>query len=328
MTKRLNKIGVLTSGGDAPGMNACVRSVVRTAHHHGVEVTGIYNGFQGLIDNQMEALTPSMVNGIVHKGGTILYSARSEAFRTKEGRAKAHQNLKNQGIEALVVIGGDGSFTGAKVFQEEFGVPTVGAPGTIDNDLFGTDMTIGFDSACNTVIEAIDKIRDTAAAHHRLFFVEVMGRNSGYIALNSFVASDAEAVLIPEDENDFNTLMKTLGKQDSSKKSGYIVIVAEGEESGGAFEIQRKVLKKYPHFDSRVTVLGHVQRGGNPSCQDRINASRMGMACVQGLIEGKHSVMAGIINNEVVYTSFSETLNKTKPFREDLLAMTHLLLVN
>tara|TARA_Y100000782_G_C10189462_1_gene269701 strand:+ start:16444 stop:17430 length:987 start_codon:yes stop_codon:yes gene_type:complete len=322
----IKKIGVFTSGGDAPGMNACIRSVVRTACHHGIEVTGVLSGYQGMIDRTFTALKPENVNGIVHQGGTILFSSRCPDFKTKEGRLKAYENLKAEGIDALVAIGGNGTFTGAKIFEEEFGIPSIGTPGTIDNDLYGTDMTIGFDTACNTVIEAIDRIRDTAASHHRLFFVEVMGRDSGYIALNSYVASDAEAVLIPERHDDYESMMQVLGGGNELRKSGYIVIVAEGEESGNAFDIQKKVMERFPHFDSRVTVLGHIQRGGRPTCVDRINSSRMGMAAVEGLLSGKRNVMAGIINNEIVYTSFHDTLTKQKPFREDLLSMTQMLL--
>jgi 6-phosphofructokinase 1 len=323
--KPIQNIGIFTSGGDAPGMNACIRSVVRTASYYNIQVTGINNGYAGMIDGDFISLESEDVSGIVNRGGTILFSSRSEEFRTKEGRAKAAESLRKEGIDCLIAIGGNGTFAGALILDEEHDIPIVGAPGTIDNDLYGTDMTIGFDTACNTVIEAVDKLRDTAASHNRLFFVEVMGRNSGYIALNSYAGSDAEAVLIPEDLGDMDRLMTMLGKKDSKKKSSYIVIIAEGEESGNAFDIQQKVAKIYPHFNSRVTVLGHVQRGGRPSCIDRINASRMGMAAVGALKEGKRNVMAGIINNEIVYTSFKETIEREKPFRKDLLEMSQRL---
>lgn len=321
----INNIGVFTSGGDAPGMNACVRSVVRIASHHRVQVTGIFNGYNGMMEADFKPLHPEDVSGITHLGGTILLSSRSQEFRTVEGRAKAAAALKKEGIDALIAIGGNGTFAGALKLEEEHNIPIVGTPGTIDNDLYGTDMTIGFDTACNTIMEAIDRLRDTAASHNRLFFVEVMGKHSGYLAMNSYAASDAEAVLIPEDHQDLERLMRILDKKDSKKKSSYIVIVAEGEESGNAFDIQQMVKERFSHFNSRVTVLGHVQRGGRPSCIDRINASRMGVGAVEALLEGKRNVMTGIINNEIVYTPFKETIERVKPFRKDLLEMSQKL---
>lgn len=325
MGTTVKHIGVFTSGGDAPGMNACIRSVVRTASHFNIKTSGIIGGYAGMINADFKPLEVADVTGIIQRGGTVLLSSRSEAFRTVEGRAQAAQALKNAGIDGLVAIGGNGTFAGAIKLFEEHGIPVVGAPGTIDNDLYGTDNTIGFDTACNTIIDSIDKLRDTAASHSRLFFVEVMGRHSGYLALNSYVASDAEGVLIPEDATDLDRLMKILGKKDSKKKSSYIVIVAEGEESGNAFAIQQKVKEKYPHFNSRVTILGHVQRGGKPTCVDRIIASRLGMASVEALMAGKYNVMAGVVNNEIELTPFIDTIEKTKPFRSDLLEMSQKL---
>jgi len=324
----MKNIAVFTSGGDAPGMNACIRAVTLTALNKGVGVYGILNGYEGMIEGDFIPLTKESVSGLVHQGGTILYSSRSERFRTKEGRQQAYKNLKDKNIDGIVAIGGNGTFTGAEIFFDEFQMPTVGAPGTIDNDLYGTDFTIGFDTACNTIVDAVDKIRDTAASHHRVFFVEVMGRNSGYLALNAFAGSDSEAVLIPERADDFDAMMQLFAREKVNKKSCYIVIVAEGDDAGDAFEIQKKVLAKFPHFDSRVSILGHMQRGGNPSCLDRINASRMGMAAAEGLLAGKTNVMAGIIDKKIVYTPFKDCIEKAKPFNEDLMQLASMLTID
>lgn len=294
----MKNIGVLTSGGDSPGMNACIRAVVRTALYYKYEVFGIQNGLQGLIDNSIQQLYYDDVSNIIQRGGTILGSARSKEFRTYEGRERAHQNLKTHDIDALVVIGGDGSFTGASILAEEFGVKIIGCPGTIDNDLYGTDYTIGFDTALNTVVEAVDKIRDTASAHHRLFFVEVMGRDAGFIALQSGIAVGAEDILIPEVNTDIQALIDKL-KTSKQKIKSSIVIVAEGDDAGGAFEIASKVGEELPDYDTRVSVLGHIQRGGNPTAYDRLLATRMGCEAVEQLKEGISGVMIATQNNQM-----------------------------
>jgi 6-phosphofructokinase 1 len=315
----MKKIAVLTSGGDAPGMNAAIRAVVRTAVYHGCEAVGVFQGYHGLIDGDFKRLHVRSVAKILGRGGTILKSARCEAFRTEEGRRKAHQALVENEVDALVVIGGNGTFTGAMLLARETGFPIIGLPGTIDNDLSGTDFTIGFDTATNTVVEAVDKIRDTADSHNRLFFVEVMGRDSGFIALNTGIATGAVAVMTPESGLSIQDLVDVLNLGQASNKTSSIVIVAEGHPEGGAFEIATKVHAIDNKYETRVTVLGHLQRGGDPSCADRVLASRMGVAAVEGLLSGKKSVMAGVVNDQLVYYPFEEAIvNKTATLEDEV----------
>ncbi|PZX61211.1 6-phosphofructokinase [Algoriphagus ratkowskyi] len=322
----MKKIAVFTSGGDSPGMNACVRAVVRTAIYRELEVYGIYRGYEGMIDGEIKRLHSHSVSNIVQRGGTILKSARSMDFKTPEGRKKAYDNLMAHGIEGLVAIGGDGTFTGAKLFYEEYGVPTIGCPGTIDNDLFGTDYTIGFDTAVNTALEAIDKIRDTAAAHDRIFFIEVMGRDAGFIAVESGIGGGAEFVMVPETHTDLDVVVKSL-KNLRKTKSSSIIVVAEGDDAGNAQTIMEKVKTKLndPTKDFKVTTLGHIQRGGNPTARDRVLASRCGMAAVEGLIAGHQFHMTGVINQQVVYTTFEDCIGKTKALIEDHLKLMKIL---
>ncbi len=322
--KPVRHIGVLTSGGDAPGMNAAIRAVVRTAHFHELKVSGIYDGFEGLANGTVQELGVRDVSNIVQRGGTILRSARSPVFRTAEGRMKAKQTLDDFGIDGLIVIGGDGTFTGASVFNKEHGVPVLGITGTIDNDLAGTDTTIGFDTATNTAMEAVDRIRDTASSHHRLFFVEVMGRTSGAIALHCGIAAGAEFVMVPERKQGITELIDALEKA-STSKSSVIVIVAEGDEQGGAYEVARKVKERYDHFDTRVSVLGHVQRGGNPSVADRVLASRSGVAAVEGLMAGRTNQMIGERGGALTFTSFEEALTTPKQLDQELLRILGIL---
>jgi 6-phosphofructokinase 1 len=313
------KIGVLTSGGDAPGMNAAIRAVVRTCVYRNIEVEGIFQGYQGMIEGDFKKLNERSVARILGRGGTILKSSRSKEFMTPEGRKKAFENIKRHGVEALITIGGNGTFTGAHVFYEEFGIPVMGVPGSIDNDLYGTDHCIGFDTATNTVVDAVDKIRDTATSHNRLFFVEVMGRNSGFIALKAGIATGAIAIVLPEDEMSIDDLVQTLRASEESGKSSSIVLVAEGSKSGGAYTIAEKVTERYSEYETRVSVLGHLQRGGAPSCYDRVMASRMGVAAVEGLLEGRKDVMIGIINDRETYTSLSEAISQRHlPNRDEL----------
>ncbi len=316
---KIKKIGVLTSGGDAPGMNAAIRAVVRSCVYYKIEVVGIIQGFNGLINNDIQPFDKRSVSNIINKGGTMLKTARSEEFKTPEGRKKAYQNIQKNGIEALVVIGGDGSFTGASIFEEEFNIPCIGIPGTIDNDIYGTDYTIGFDTAVNTVVEATDKIRDTASSHNRFFFIEVMGRDSGYIAMYSGIACGAEKVLIPELEGEFESLVETLKESHASKKTSNIVIVAEGEQEGGAYEIAEKTKKVFPEYDVKVTVLGHIQRGGAPSYFDRVIATRMGVKAVEVLMLGRSNVMVGIENNHIVTTSLKDAIKQHPGLNPELL---------
>ncbi|MDR7130833.1 6-phosphofructokinase 1 [Algoriphagus sp. 4150] len=318
----MKKIAVFTSGGDSPGMNACVRAVVRTAIFKGLEVYGIYRGYEGMIDGDIKRMQSHSVSNIVQRGGTILKSARSMEFKTPGGRKKAYDNLIAHGIEGLVAIGGDGTFTGAKLFFEEYGIPTIGCPGTIDNDLYGTDYTIGFDTAVNTALEAIDKIRDTAAAHDRIFFIEVMGRDAGFIAVESGIGGGAEFVMVPETKTNLDDVVKSLKNLRKSKSSS-IIVVAEGDEAGNAQTIMEKVKTKLndPAKDFKVTTLGHIQRGGNPTARDRVLASRCGMSAVEGLLAGHQYHMAGIINQEVVFTPFADCIGKTKHLIEDHLKL-------
>jgi 6-phosphofructokinase 1 len=321
---RIERIGLFTSGGDGPGMNAAIRAVVRAAAVNGIEVTGILGGFDGLVQDHTRLLGPRDVSNIIQRGGTILRSARSEEFRTKEGRQQAAATIARHGMDAIVAIGGDGTFTGAKILFEEHGTRVIGLPGTIDNDLYGTDRTIGYDTALNTAVEAIDKIRDTASSHDRLFFVEVMGRDTGHIALMSAVAAGAEYVLVPEKEQSIQGLVDALSIA-SSKKSSSIVVVAEGDEEGGAFEIARKVKAHTSAYDIRVTVLGHLQRGGSPSVNDRILASRTGVAAVEHLLRGTHNAMVGLVNDEVVVTPFEVAIGRQKPLRQELFHVLQIL---
>lgn len=323
----MKKIAVFTSGGDSPGMNACVRAVVRSGIYNGLEVHGIYRGYEGMIDGDIRLMKAGHVGNIIQRGGTILKSARSDRFRTAEGRARAFHQLQEHGIEGVVAIGGDGTFTGAKVFTAEHHIPFIGIPGTIDNDLYGTDLTIGYDTALNTVVEAVDKIRDTAAAHHRLFFVEVMGRDAGFIALRSGIAVGAEAVLIPETSTYIDRLIEKLEDGIRKNKTSSIVIVAEGDEEGGAYEIAGKVREKFDKYDIRVSVLGHMQRGGAPSAKDRVLASRLGAAAVTALIEGRSGEMAGLLNGEVAFTSFDKAIKHNKEIRQELLELAEILAI-
>ena len=322
----MKKIAVFTSGGDAPGMNACIRAVVRTCLHFGKEVYGIYRGYEGLINDDFRLLSSKEVANIIQKGGTFLNSARSKRFRTKEGRALAYKNLKARDIDGIVAIGGDGTFTGANVFMEEYpDIKIVGCPGTIDNDLYGTDYTIGYLTAINTAMNAIDNIKDTAGAHDRLFFIEVMGRDAGFIALRSGIATGAEAVMVPETSTDQAVLMDFLENKFQKKKSSGIVIVAEGDESGGANILGKQVKEKYPHFDVKVTILGHVQRGGRPTCMERVNASQMGMEAVKALLEGKKGIMIGLVNREITYTPFEKAIKHNLDVNKSLLEMVEIL---
>ncbi len=322
---KIKKIGVLTSGGDSPGMNAAIRAVVRTAVYEGLEVMGIMCGYQGMINADFKPLQAHSVSDIIQRGGTILKTARCEEFRTPEGRAKAYVNLKEAGIDGVVVIGGDGSFTGARLFNEEYDIPFVGIPGTIDNDIFGTDYTIGYDTALNTVVEAVDKIRDTASAHNRMFFVEVMGAEAGFIALYSGIASGAEAIVIPEIKEDSRNL-KTMF-DGGRKKSSAIIIVAEGDEGGGAFAIAESVKEDFKGYDIRVSVLGHLQRGGSPSAIDRVNASRLGHAAVEALIDAQKSVMVGLANGEITLVPFRKAVKLHKDVNHSLVELAKILSV-
>lgn len=317
----MKRIGVFTSGGDSPGMNACIRAVVRTAIYNGIEVMGIQRGYQGMIENDINFLTSRSVSNIIQRGGTILKSARSKEFMTPEGRSTAFRNLKEKGVEGIVCIGGNGTFTGAKFFFEEHGIPSIGAPGTIDNDLYGTDFTIGFDTAINTAVEAIDKIRDTADSHGRVFFIEVMGRHTGYIALAAGIAGGAELILIPEKQGQWKELAAMFGGETKSPKAFSIVIVAEGDEEGGAIKIVDRLKKEIPDFDPRVSILGHIQRGGSPTAYDRVLASRLGNAAVEALLAGETNKMAGLVNNQVVLTPYDEAIKKSKPLNPGLLKL-------
>lgn len=322
----IKKIGVLTSGGDAPGMNAAIRAVVRTAIFHKLECFAIFRGYQGLIDGELKQMTPRTVNNIVNKGGTFLKSARCLEFRTPEGRQKAFNNVKKFNLDAVVVIGGDGSFTGAMIFQKEFNFPVIGIPGTIDNDISGTQFTLGYDTALNTVIDAIDKIRDTASSHNRLFFVEVMGRDAGHIALNAGVGAGAEEILIPEEDMGLDRLLDSLKRSEKTGKSSSIVVVAEGDKTGeNVFEIASYVEKNMPYYDVRVSVLGHMQRGGSPSCFDRVLASRMGVFAVESLRKGASSVMVGIENDQMVLSPLEKAIKGNSKINKELIRVSDIL---
>ena len=305
-------IGILTSGGDAPGMNAAIRAVTRTAIYNGYKVKGILRGYHGLVTNKIIDLTSSSVSNIIQKGGTILKTARSKEFRTPEGRQLAYDNMKAAGIDALVVIGGDGSLSGAQIFANEFDVPIVGLPGTIDNDVDGTDETIGYDTALNTIVDAVDKLRDTASSHDRLFFVEVMGNTAGYLSLNGAIASGTEAAIIPEREMEVDQLAELIHNGFRKSKSSAIVLVAENKATGGAMGMAERIKKEFPEFDARVTILGHLQRGGSPTAKDRILASKMGATAIEALSEGQRNVMIGIKNGDYVYVPFKRAIALTQ----------------
>jgi 6-phosphofructokinase 1 len=326
MSNTIKKIGVLTSGGDSPGMNAAIRSVVRTCAYHNIECIGIYRGYQGMIEGDFKEMGPRSVNNIINKGGTILKSARSKEFMSTEGRKKAFDNLSAVGIEALVVIGGDGSFTGAEIFNNEYGFPVMGIPGTIDNDIFGTSHTLGFDTALNTVVDCIDKIRDTASSHNRLFLVEVMGRDAGHIALNAGIGAGAEEILIPEENLGLERLLESLQKSKASGKSSSIVVIAEGDKIGkNVFELKDYIEENLPEYDIRVSVLGHMQRGGSPSCFDRVLASRLGVKAVESIIEGKTNFMVGLLNDKVALTPLEQAIKGSSEIDKDLLRVSDIM---
>ncbi|HNX89352.1 MAG TPA: 6-phosphofructokinase [Paludibacteraceae bacterium] len=325
MEYKLKCIGILTSGGDAPGMNAAIRAVTRAAIFNGISVKAIYRGYKGLITGEVKEFQTQNVSNIIQQGGTILKTARCEEFRTPEGRKQAYETMKNENIDALVVIGGDGTFTGARVFAQEYNIPIVGLPGTIDNDLYGTDSTIGYDTALNTIVEAVDKIRDTASSHERLFFIEVMGRDAGFLALNSALASGAEAAIIPERETKVDQLAELIQNGFRKTKNSSIVIVAESEITGGANGLAERMRREYPGYDVRVTILGHIQRGGSPTAYDRILASRMGVAAVDALMDEQRSIMIGIVNDEIVHVPFTKAIKDDKPVNEKLLGVLQIL---
>lgn len=320
----IKRIGVLSSGGDSPGMNACIRAVVRTACYHGIEVIGFKRGYEGVIDNDFTVLTTESVSGIVQRGGTILKTARSARFMTEAGLQQAADNLKNSGIEGLVLIGGDGTFKGALALAEKISIPMIGCAGTIDNDLVGTDYTIGYDTAINTVVEAIDKIRDTAESHNRVFVVEVMGRDAGLIALRSAIAGGAEALLVPEIKNDLPALFEKM-KTWRSTKNSRIIVVAEGDESGGATKVSEKIKHEFPEFDVRVSILGHIQRGGNPTCMERVNAGMCGFQAVKAIMAGRKNEMVGIVNKTITYTPFEKAVKHRITLDPDLEELIHIL---
>lgn len=316
-------IGILTSGGDAPGMNAAIRAVTRSAIYNGLTVKGIYRGYKGLITGEIQEFKTQNVSNIIQQGGTILKTARCQEFKTPEGRKIAYETMQREGIDALVVIGGDGSLTGARLLAQEFDVPCIGLPGTIDNDLYGTDTTIGYDTALNTILDAVDKIRDTATSHERLFFVEVMGRDAGFLALNGAIAAGAEAAIIPEFNTEVDQLEEFIKNGFRKSKSSSIVLVAESEITGGAMHYAERVKNEYPQYDVRVTILGHLQRGGRPTAHDRIIASRMGVASIQALMEGQRNVMIGIENDQIVYVPFTKAIKNDKPIDRELVNVLH-----
>ena len=325
MKYEIKCIGVLTSGGDAPGMNAAVRSVTRAAIFNGIRVKAIYRGYKGLITGEIKEFQTQNVSNIIQQGGTILKSARCAEFRTPEGRKEAFETMKKEEIDALVVIGGDGTFTGARIFAQEYNVPIVGLPGTIDNDLYGTDSTIGYDTALNTIVEAVDKIRDTASSHERLFFIEVMGRDAGFLALNSALASGAEAAIIPERETQVDQLDELISNGFRKSKNSSIVLVAESDITGGANGLAERMKNEHPEYDVRVTILGHIQRGGSPSAYDRILASRMGVAAIDALMDEQRSIMIGIVNDVIVHVPFTKAIKDDKPVNENLLGVLQML---
>ncbi len=318
-------VGILTSGGDAPGMNAAIRAVTRAAIYNGLEVKAIYRGYKGLITNEIEPFYTQNVSNIIKLGGTILKTARCKEFMTVEGRQQAYETLQKEGIDALVCIGGDGTLTGARIFASEYNIPIVGLPGTIDNDLFGTDSTIGYDTALNTIMDAVDKIRDTATSHERLFFIEVMGRDAGFLALNGAIATGSEAAIIPEIVTEYDQLDELIKNGFRKSKNSSIVLVAESPLTGGAIGMAERVTKEYPQYDVRVTILGHLQRGGSPTALDRIIASRMGAAAIEALLDDQRNVMIGIQNDELVHVPFSKAIKNDKPINRDLLNTLRIL---
>ncbi len=321
----MKRIGVLTSGGDTPGMNAAIRAVVKAGMHYGAEVYGIYKGYYGLIHDIIKPLDGNSVYNIIHRGGTILKSARCKEFKTAEGREKAFETLKKYDIDGLVVIGGDGTLTGARLLGKEHDFPVIGLPGTIDNDLYGTDYTIGYDTAVNTVVAAVDKIRDTAHSHDRLFIVEVMGRDAGFIALRSGIATGAEKILIPEAKTFIEDLYESLEKGKSHDEGAGIIIVAEGDDFGGALEVEKKIREKFPDYDIRVSILGHIQRGGAPTAYDRVLASGLGYQAVKALIDGKRGMMVGSINRKIEFTPFEQTIKYNRPVNVELHTIAEIL---
>lgn len=322
----IKKIGVFTSGGDAPGMNAAIRSVVRTCAYHNIGCVGIYRGYQGMIEGDFEELNARSVRGIINKGGTFLKSARSQEFRTEEGRKKAHENLLKEEIDALVAIGGDGTFTGAMIFNKEHNYPIIGIPGTIDNDIVGTSHTLGYDTALNTAVEVLDKIRDTASSHDRLFFIEVMGRDAGHIALNVGIGAGAEEILIPEENLGLDRLLDSLRKSKSSGKTSSIVVVSEGDKIGkNVFELKSYVDEHLPEYDVRVSVLGHMQRGGSPSCFDRVLASRMGVKAVESILEGKSDLMVGLVNDKIVLNPLERAIKGQTKINKNLVRVSDIM---
>ncbi|MEN8764515.1 MAG: 6-phosphofructokinase [Wenyingzhuangia sp.] len=328
MIEKVNKIAVMTSGGDSPGMNAAVRAVVRACVFNGIECMGVLQGYQGLIDNELVPLDSRSVSNTINRGGTFLQTARSLEFMTPEGRAKAYENFKKNALDALIVIGGDGSFTGGMIFNSEYKVPVIGIPGTIDNDIYGTQFTLGYDTALNTVVEAIDKIRDTASSHNRLFFVEVMGRDAGFIALNAGIGAGAEEILIPEENLGIERLVESLEKSKKSGKGSSIVVVAEGDKTGkGVFELKSYVEENMPEYDVRVSVLGHMQRGGAPSCFDRVLAGRLGVKAVDLLLSGQSNLMVGINNNEITSINLEKAVKLHHDINMNLLRVADILSV-
>jgi 6-phosphofructokinase 1 len=325
MSKDIKRIAVLTSGGDAPGMNAAVRAVVRTAVFHDLHVYGIYRGYDGMVNGDIKRLEVGDVANIIQRGGTVLKTARSEAFRTNEGRKQAYESIMANDIDGVVVVGGNGTYTGADIFGKEYNVPMVGLPGTIDNDIYGTDYTIGFDTAINTAVQAVDKIRDTADSHNRLFFVEVMGRHSGYIALHTGIGSGAGAILLPENQTEIQHLSDMLKKSAKRQKLFNLVIVAEGNPSGDARSIADQIKQLNPEYDIKVTIIGHLQRGGSPTAMDRVLATRMGHSAVQALLRGDHGIALGIINDKITFTPFVDAISKTKSLNKELVKMAEIL---
>jgi 6-phosphofructokinase 1 len=325
MKKKVTKIGILSSGGDSPGMNAAIRAVVRTGIYHGLEVFGIMRGYSGMVEDDIIKMESRSVANIIQRGGTILKTARCKEFFEYEGRKRAYQNLQKRGINGLVILGGDGSFRGAQIFSNEFDIPCIGLPGTIDKDIAGTDFTIGFDTAVNTAVEAIDKIRDTADAHDRLFVIEVMGRDAGYIALHSGIATGAENILIPERKTIMKEILASLEEKEKRQKLVNLIIVAEGDEFGGANEVARIIKDKLPSLEIRVAILGHIQRGGSPTCMDRLLASRMGFHAVECLVEGRYNVFVGIINNKMHYTPLNEAVKKKQSISQEWMQIVKIL---
>lgn len=325
MEYKVNCIGILTSGGDAPGMNAAIRSVTRTAIFNGIRVKAIYRGYSGFMTGEIKEFQTQNVSNIIQQGGTILKTARCDEFKTPEGRRMVYDKMVEEEIDALVVIGGDGTLTGARILAQEFNVPIVGVPATIDNDLFGTDFTLGYDTALNTIMEAVDKIRDTASSHNRLFFIEVMGRDAGFLALNSAIASGAEAAIIPEKETKADQLAELIKNGFRKSKNSSIVLVAESDVTGGANGLAERMHREYPEYDVRVVILGHIQRGGSPTAYDRILASRMGVAAIDALLDGQRSIMIGVVNNQIVHVPFTKAIKDDKPLDEHLVSVLHIL---